>query len=76
MNNQVEVTAKIIDRMADMMRHSAIKLNEDATNLREDSDFAHAGNAMNTLINALVNMRLDLLVTKSLKDDWFDDLKG
>jgi len=76
MNNQVEVTAKIIDNMANMMRHSAIKLNEDASDLRKYSDFTHAGSAMNTIINCLVNMRLDLLVTKSLKDDWFDDLKG
>jgi len=76
MNNQVEVTAKIIDRMADMMIHCSAQLKEDAVNLRNESDFMYAGNAMNTVINALVNMRLDLLVTKSLKDDWFDDLKG
>ena len=76
MENNVEVTAKAIDMMAEKMIYGSERLKEAAANLRSSSDFTWAGDAMNIVINCLVNMRLDILVTKSVKDDWFDNLKG
>jgi len=64
----VEPTAQIIDEMAKTMRDYANSLDRVAKKMREREDFEYASEAIITATNCLQNMRLDLLITRPLRE--------
>jgi len=64
----VEPTAQIIDDMADRMRKYAEDLTKIAASMREKKDLNYAAEATNTVCNCIQNLRLDLLVTRPIRE--------
>ena len=63
----VEPTAKVIDTAAERFRNAADALNQLASMMREKNDLTYAAEAMTTIMNAVQNCRMDLLVTRPIR---------
>lgn len=65
---KVEPTAETINNMAKTMRHFADSLDRTAAKMRETEDLGYASEALNTALDCLNNMRLDLLVVRPIRE--------
>jgi len=63
----VEPTAQVIDTAAERFRQTADELNRLASRMREKNDLTYAAEAMTTIMNAVQNCRMDLLVTRPIR---------
>jgi len=68
MEINVEPTAEVIDNMAKRLTEISEELRRIATRMRERSDITYAGEAMNTISNMTNQLRLDLLITRPLRE--------
>lgn len=70
MSKQVDVepTAKVIESMADELRARAAELRGVAIRMRETNDLSYAAEALNIIVNSTSALRLDLLVTRPLRE--------
>lgn len=64
----VEPTAETIDRAAQELRYYANQLEHLSKSLRKTKDFGYAAEATSLLCGMLINLRLDLLVTRPLRE--------
>lgn len=64
----VEPTAQIIDNMADNLIRYAADLKRLALRMRENKDLTYTSEAINTITNCILNLRLDLLITRPLRE--------
>ncbi len=64
----VESTAQIIDDMADNLIRASDDLKRLVLKMRENKDLTYAAEAINTITNCMQNLRLDLLVTRPLRE--------
>ena len=62
----VEPTVKVIDTAAERLMNAADALNQLASMMREKNDLTYATEAMTTIMNAVQNCRMDLLVTRPI----------
>lgn len=67
MTLNVENTARVIDDMVKRFRDAAIELEGIASAMRETNDFDYASSALNTVVSVIPNLRLDLLVSRSVR---------
>ena len=68
MTIDVNPTAETIENAADMLEQAAKELRYQAAKMREESDLTRASQAINTLANIWQNVRLDLFVTRPLRE--------
>lgn len=64
----VEPTAEIIDLMAMRAEDSAKELRRTAKSMRERNDLTYAAEAISTATNLMNLLRLDLLVTRPIRE--------
>lgn len=64
----VESTAEHIEIMADELRARAAELRGVAIRMRETNDLSYAAEALNIIVNSTSALRLDLLVTRPLRE--------
>lgn len=64
----IEPTAEVIDQMAEEMRNYADQLDNLARRMRAANDITYAAEAIGIATNAMNNLRLDLLVTRPLRE--------
>lgn len=64
----VEPTAQTIDQAAERFRQAAVDLDRLAATMRERNDLEYAAEALVIAHNTLANSRLDLLVTRPLRE--------
>lgn len=64
----VEPTAEVIDAMAERMRGVSEELKRTASQMRERQDLTYAAEAINSVSNLMNQLRLDLLVTRPLRE--------
>lgn len=64
----VEPTAEVIDDMAQAALYRANELQQIAKKMRERNDISYASEAISTARNLLGDMRLDLLITRPLRE--------
>lgn len=67
MTIDVEPTAEAIDQMAERLRNAADELASTAKQMRTSKDLTLVAEAMNIVVNAIPNLRLDLLVLRPLR---------
>ena len=68
MEVNVEPTAEIIDTMVDRLKHAAIEMRRVANRMRESADLAYASEAIVIVTNLPTQLRLDLLVTRPIRE--------
>ena len=68
MTIDVNPTAKAIEDAASVLEQAADELRYQATRMREERDLTRASQAINTLANIWQNVRLDLFVTRPLRE--------
>lgn len=61
-------TAEVIEKMADLMRENAIYLDRIAAKMRDRQDISYAAEAIGIVTNSMNNLRLDLLITRPLRE--------
>jgi hypothetical protein len=64
----IEPTASAIESIADRLNDAAIEIHGIAEQMREHNDIACASEAMSAVLNAIGNLRLDLLVTRPIRE--------
>jgi len=64
----VEPTAQIIDVASMRLRQSADNLNRIANHMRSKNDLTYAAEALSEVLDALQNSRLDLLITRPIRE--------
>ena len=64
----VEPTAEVMDKMAVMMRDAAKQLEHTAFRMRETGDITYAAEALGIVTNSMNSLRLDLLITRPLRE--------
>jgi len=64
----VEPTAQVIEQAAERFRQAAINLDRLATTMREKQDLEYAAEALSVAHNVLQNARLDLLITRPMRE--------
>lgn len=64
----VEPTAQAIDEMADVMEAKANELRALARGMRTNNDLTYAAEAAAVVKNTMGNLRIDLLVTRPLRE--------
>lgn len=64
----VEPTAEVIDNMAKRLSEVSEELRRTAERMRERSDLTYASEAINTISNMSNQLRLDLLVSRPLRE--------
>lgn len=64
----VEPTAQAIDEMADVLESKAKELRILAGSMRAKNDLTYAAEAANVVRNTMGNLRIDLLVTRPLRE--------
>lgn len=68
MDQNVELTAEVIDRMVTVLMDAACDLRRVAERMREKRDLSIASDAANTVMNIPHNLRVDLLVTRPIRE--------
>lgn len=68
MKVDVGPTAEVIEKMANLMRENAIDLERIAAKMRDRQDISYAAEAINIVTNSMNNLRLDLLITRPLRE--------
>lgn len=63
----VEPTAEVISKMAENLRLAAAELESIAEHTRQTGDFSSIPEVVNCVMNLIPNLRLDLLVTRPLR---------
>lgn len=76
MATNVEPTAQVIDQAAETFRRAAAELDGLAAKMRDKQDLSYASEAVNAALNVLRNARLDLLVTRSLREYEKSDVRA
>lgn len=61
-------TVDIMRAAADRMRDYAARLDSDAARLEETGDWDYASEGMNTVLNMIGNLRLDLFIARPLRE--------
>lgn len=64
----IEPTAKAIEDMAKELEHKALELHRIAKFARDRNDFEYAAEAANVIMNLMGCLRLDLLVSRPLRE--------
>ncbi len=64
----VEPTVQIIYDMVDNLIRASDNLKRLALKMRKNKDLTYAAEAINTITNCMQNLRLDLLVTRPLRE--------
>lgn len=64
----VESTAGVIDEMANKLRQYANNLDRYATSMRDNQDITYASEVMNEIVGLFNNLRIDLLVTRPIRE--------
>jgi DNA-binding ferritin-like protein len=68
MDINVEPTAEAIDTMAERVQRYSDELTSIAKRMREKKDISYAAEATNAAVNMLQNLRLDLLVSRPIRE--------
>jgi len=68
----VDSTANAIENAADVLADKALTLRSIAKRMREDGDITRVSDAVSTLANTMNAVRLDLLVTRPLRETMKD----
>ena len=68
-------TAKSIDNMAETMLRYSANLKKTAAKMRESGDITYASEAMNDVTNCIMNLRLDQLVSRVIREGENNDKK-
>jgi hypothetical protein len=68
----VEPTAAVIDEMADFLEASARSLRVLSAKMRDRNDLTYAAEAAHCAKNCLSSLRIDLLVTRPLRETMRD----
>jgi hypothetical protein len=68
MDINVEPTAGTIDKMAEQAQRYSSELTSIAKRMREKKDISYAAEATNAAVNMLQNLRLDLLVSRPIRE--------
>ena len=66
-NPEVEPTAMKIDDIAITLRKYSTDCERIAKKMRETKDLSYAGEILNLVFNLLMNLRLDLMVTRPIR---------
>ena len=61
-------TADHIDNMVKIMEYSGDQLKRVALKMRETGDLSYSAEAINIVANTVTNLRLDLLISRPLRD--------
>jgi len=69
----VEPTAKIIESMARILSEYSKEMESIAEKMRSKNDISYASEAIQSVTNMVNNLRLDLLITRPLRE--FQNLK-
>ena len=64
----VESTAQSIDEMASTIERFAASIRNQAKRMREEKDISIAADVANNVTGMLTNIRLDLLITRPLRE--------
>jgi hypothetical protein len=64
----VELTAQVIDTMSERAQYLMRELDSIADKMRQTKDLSYASEAQNAVISFIVNARLDLLVTRPIRE--------
>lgn len=68
MNHNVELTAEVIDRMVVVLQDAAVDLQRIAERMRAKKDLSYTSDAANTVMNIPHNLRVDLLVSRPIRE--------
>lgn len=68
MKIDVGPTAEVIEKMAELMRESAVSLDRLAQKMRERQEIEYASEAIGVITNTMHNLRLDLLISRPLRE--------
>lgn len=71
----VEPTALVIDEMSERAQALMRELDSIADNMRRTNDFGFATDAQNAILSFVMNARLDLLITRPLREFMREDEK-
>lgn len=61
-------TEEVIKKMADNLRNAASRLDSCAAKMKETNDLSYAAEALQEIANLVPNLRIDLLVTRPLRE--------
>lgn len=64
----VDPTAEVIEKMANLMRKFASELDGISAKMRISHDIGFASEAITAVVNCIQNLRLDLLVTRPIRE--------
>ena len=64
----VKPTVDIIHSMSKRLREAADDLDRTAKSMTEKNDLTYASEAMQSVSNSIMNLRLDLLITRPLRE--------
>lgn len=64
----VQPTAEVIEKMAENLRAAAVQLDAIAERTRQKGNFELVGDAASCIANLMPNLRLDLLITRPLRE--------
>lgn len=64
----VKPTAGKIEEMALTMKRSATELERIAQRMRDTGDLTYTGEAINIAVNCFLNLRLDLMATRPIRE--------
>jgi len=68
----VEPTAEMVDKMAKELIYRSEKLKNLAHQMREKNDLTYASEVAMEIVNLMSNLRLDLMVTRPLRETMKD----
>lgn len=65
---KAEMTAQVLDQIAQVMIDTAGRLNKLAVEMRQKNDVSYATEAINHVISCFNNCRIDLLVARPIRE--------
>ena len=64
----VEQTAQAVEQAASQLKYASDEMYRIAVRMREHKDLTYAAEAINCVSNAFANCRLDLLITRPIRE--------
>jgi len=68
MKRETKPTEEVIRKMAKQLEYSTIAINRIADKLAASGDLSYAAEAIQEVVNLIMDLRLDLLITRPIRE--------
>ena len=68
MKRETQPTEEVIRKMAQQLEYSLITINRVADKLAASGDLSYAAEAIQEIVNLIMGLRLDLLITRPIRE--------